>query len=97
VSSQNLRIHTVVYDPPPVVTAASANGRYLVDQYGTGIIPQFDTLWAMVQQAGNTALNGGSATWQQDVDFWISKPGRTGLERTKVQPARQHRLRHAQR
>jgi hypothetical protein len=68
---------------PPVVKGASASGRYLVDQFTNGIIPMFDSMWAMVQQAGNTALNGGSATYQQDMDYWITKRSAQGFNGLK--------------
>jgi hypothetical protein len=67
----------------PLVTSVSGNSRYLLDQFGAPIIPMFDTLWPVIQQSGNTARNGGSATWDQDIDFWISTRQAQGFNSLK--------------
>lgn len=68
---------------PGLVAGVSTDGRYLVDDVGNGVAPQFDTIWPMVQQAGNTARNGGSATWDQDIDFWVSTRASQGWNALK--------------
>jgi hypothetical protein len=67
----------------PLVTDVSADGRSLIDQNGQPIIPLFDTIWPMIQQAGNTARNGGSATWDQDIDFWVTTRASQGWNALK--------------
>jgi hypothetical protein len=68
---------------PGLVAAVSGNDRYLVDDLGNPVIPLFDTIWPMVQQAGNTARNGGSATWDEDIDFWVSTRASQGFTALK--------------
>lgn len=68
---------------PGLVAAVGSGGRFLVDDLGNPVLPQFDTIWPMVQQAGNTARNGGSATWQQDIDYWVSNRASQGFTALK--------------
>jgi hypothetical protein len=63
----------------PYATAASGNGRYIVDQNGEPYLGLFDTIWPMVQQAGRDS----AGDWQDDMDHWIdtrSSQGFNGLK-----------------
>lgn len=69
---------------PGTVAGVSADGRKLVDGNGDPVIPVFFTLWALIQKAGDTAINGGSATWQQDIDFAIDNIVALGMNAIKL-------------
>lgn len=56
--------------PPPFLTAASANGRYLVDQFGNPFLPNADTPWNL--DGGHQQGFTGTGLDQSDIAYYLN-------------------------